>query len=99
MKQHNSSASILCPGHTRTVVGLDCSANTPDGVFFVSACLGNHSLMRVIQDGKPMLREAKTGNWIGSFIGHEVLFFLLLDDLGRGLVCSREQGRYAGGYS
>ncbi|CBK20604.2 uncharacterized protein [Blastocystis hominis] len=61
MKQHNSSASILCPGHTRTVVGLDCSANTPDGVFFVSACL----------DGKPMLREAKTGNWIGSFIGHE----------------------------
>ena len=48
MKQYNSSASILCPGHTRTVVGLDCSANTPDGVFFVSACIGNRSLMHVI---------------------------------------------------
>ena len=36
-----SNTSILCPGHTRTVVGLDYSENTPDGVFFVSACLGN----------------------------------------------------------
>ena len=39
-----SNTSILCPGHTRTVVGLDYSENTPDGVFFVSACLGNYFL-------------------------------------------------------
>ncbi|KAK8816800.1 hypothetical protein WA577_002197, partial [Blastocystis sp. JDR] len=60
-KQVSSATSILCPGHTRTVVGLNRSETTPDGVFFVSACL----------DKTPMLRDMKTGNWVGSFVGHE----------------------------
>ena len=32
-----------------------------------------------IVDERPMLREAKSGNWIGSFIGHEVVFFIFTE--------------------
>lgn len=46
-----------------------------------------------IVDERPMLREAKTGNWIGSFIGHEVGSLFLLN-IGCRLVSQGEQRSY-----
>jgi serine-threonine kinase receptor-associated protein len=52
---------IICLGHSKPITYLHYSNITPDGYFLTSACL----------DGKPMMREGKTGDWIGSFIGHK----------------------------
>ncbi|BFZ03043.1 hypothetical protein BsWGS_06083 [Bradybaena similaris] len=52
---------LTCSGHTRPVVDLSFSDVTPFGYFLISAC----------KDGKPMLRQGDTGDWIGSFEGHK----------------------------
>eukprot|EP01083_Nonionella_stella_P012649 35816_1 len=52
---------ITCPGHSRPVPDL-CYGIKSDGcAYLLSSCL----------DGKPMLRDAHTGDWIGTFIGHK----------------------------
>jgi serine-threonine kinase receptor-associated protein len=52
---------LTCTGHTRPVVDLDFSGLTQDGYFLLSAC----------KDGKPMLRQGNTGDWVGTFLGHK----------------------------
>jgi len=52
---------LICSGHSRPVHDLAYSTITNDGFFLVSACL----------DGKPMLRNGTTGDWIGTFAGHK----------------------------
>eukprot|EP00056_Hartaetosiga_gracilis_P000011 m.35310 g.35310 ORF g.35310 m.35310 type:complete len:311 (+) comp10007_c0_seq2:34-966(+) len=52
---------LRCTGHTRPVMQVAFSACTADGVFLASAS----------KDNTPMLRDGVTGDWIGSFVGHE----------------------------
>jgi len=52
---------LICSGHSRPVPDLAYSPQTADGFYIVSACL----------DGKPMLRNGITGDWIGTFVGHK----------------------------
>ncbi|CAH1112683.1 unnamed protein product [Psylliodes chrysocephalus] len=52
---------LTCSGHTRPVVHLDFSEVTDSGYYLISAC----------KDGKPMLRQGDTGDWIGTFEGHK----------------------------
>lgn len=52
---------LTCTGHTRPVVDLGFSGAAEDGYFLLSAC----------KDGKPMLRQGETGDWVGTFINHK----------------------------
>jgi serine-threonine kinase receptor-associated protein len=52
---------LLCSGHTRPITSLMYSSETPDGTFLISGG----------KDGKAMLRDAETGDWIGTFSGHQ----------------------------
>jgi len=52
---------LICSGHSRPVPEISYSKLNADGIFLISACL----------DGKPMLRNGETGDWIGTFIGHK----------------------------
>lgn len=53
---------IICPGHTRPVVDLAFSRFTANNDYLlISAC----------KDGKPILRQGDTGDWIGTFEGHK----------------------------
>ena len=67
---------LICGGHSRPVPFLSYSGITEDGFFLISACLGtpilsvDASLLKN-KDGKPMLRNGQTGDWIGTFMGHK----------------------------
>lgn len=55
---------LTCSGHTRPVVFLAFSQFNPEDTsnyFCISAC----------KDGKPMLRQGDTGDWVGTFEGHK----------------------------
>lgn len=52
---------LTCSGHTRPVVDLAFSGFTEKGYFLISAC----------KDGKPMIRQGDTGDWLGTFEGHK----------------------------
>lgn len=54
-------APVQCPGHTRPVVFLDFSNLVDSHYYLISAS----------KDGKPMLRQGETGDWIGTFEGHK----------------------------
>ncbi|KAJ2008260.1 hypothetical protein H4R26_000294 [Coemansia thaxteri] len=53
---------LTCSGHTRPVVQLGFSNFVPgSGYLLISAC----------KDGKPILRDGATGDWLGTFVGHK----------------------------
>lgn len=56
---------IVCPGHTRPLAELQfCAIDTEEEKrnFLISAC----------HDKMPMLRDGSTGDWHGTFMGHNV---------------------------
>jgi serine-threonine kinase receptor-associated protein len=53
---------IVCPGHTRPLAELQyVSVNEDQRTFLLSAC----------HDRMPMMRDAVTGDWIGTWAGHK----------------------------
>ena len=72
-----SNPPIVCPGHTRAIRDLRYSQQTPDGIFLISGTHGASRLFLMeslfaVTDAEPMLRNAETGDWIGTFKGHKV---------------------------
>merc|ERR1711894_98206 len=62
MSSNLRQTPLTCSGHTRPVVFLAFSEINSDGIYYsISAC----------KDGKPMLRQGDTGDWIGTFEGHK----------------------------
>lgn len=61
MQSASRNIPLVCHGHSRPVPHLSYSSVTDDGFFIVSACL----------DGKAMLRNGQTGDWVGTFLGHK----------------------------
>ncbi|KAJ2601367.1 hypothetical protein H4R99_000205 [Coemansia sp. RSA 1722] len=53
---------LTCSGHTRPVVQLSFSK-------FISG--NRYMLISACKDGKPILREGPTGDWLGTFLGHK----------------------------
>ena len=70
-------------------------------VYFSSVLVSVITLLCVLfKMVNPCYEKQKQEIGLGPLLGTKFsLSFLLLDGVGRGLVCSREQGRYAGGYS
>eukprot|EP00466_Bigelowiella_natans_P007332 jgi/Bigna1/45686/e_gw1.139.1.1 len=59
--ENNSAvATIICKGHSRPIPQIEFKNTAEDGLFMISSCL----------DNRPMLRDGTTGDWIGSFVGH-----------------------------
>ena len=91
---------LTCSGHTRPVVDLAFSGFTDKGYFLISACKGNTlffrkkktgNFIRILYflDGKPMMRQGDTGDWVGTFEGHKGAVW--------GVALSRDATRAASG--
>lgn len=64
---------IVCPGHTRPLAELQFTSLSPGESYLLSAC----------HDKTPMLRNATSGDWIGSFSGHKgAVWSAKLDPMG-----------------
>ena len=62
--QGNRQIPIVCPGHTRPLTSLTFltpASAASEGPFLISSS----------HDKTPMLRDGKSGDWIGSFVGHK----------------------------
>ncbi|KAJ2554498.1 hypothetical protein EV175_002564 [Coemansia sp. RSA 1933] len=53
---------LTCSGHTRPVVQL---------AFSGSIACNHYMLISACKDGKPILRDGPTGDWLGTFVGHK----------------------------
>lgn len=66
---------IVCPGHTRPLaeVSFLCPPDEPNCTLLVSAC----------HDKQPMIRDAVSGDWIGTWSGHKgAVWSTKLDPMG-----------------
>ncbi|KAJ1833092.1 hypothetical protein LPJ63_003025 [Coemansia sp. RSA 2711] len=74
--------SLACAGHTRPVVQLSFSNTINNRYFLISAC----------KDGKPILRDGATGDWLGTFVGHKgaVWSAMLGSDTSRAVTASAD---------
>jgi len=77
------STPLVCSGHTRPVPSVAFSGLQPDGSsLMISSC----------KDGKAMLRDGSTGDWLGTFLGHKGAIWAAKLDLdgGRGVTGSAD---------
>ena len=65
MGTRDKNIPLMCRGHSRPVRQVHHSGLTPDGFFLLSAGL----------DGKAILCEGITGDWVGTFEGHNGAVF------------------------
>mmetsp|Transcript_39206 Transcript_39206/g.54429 ORF Transcript_39206/g.54429 Transcript_39206/m.54429 type:complete len:332 (+) Transcript_39206:402-1397(+) len=61
MTRRAQQVPLVCHGHSRPIVEVSYSPVTEDGYFLMSAS----------KDGKPMIRDGESGDWIGTFEGHK----------------------------
>lgn len=74
---------VVCHGHSRPIVEINYSVETPEGYYLASAS----------KDGKPMLRFGATGDWYGTFEGHKgAVWSCVLDN--DALKCATGSGDY-----
>ena len=71
MGTRDKNIPLMCRGHSRPVRQVQHSGLTPDGFFLISAGL----------DGKAILCEGITGDWVGTFEGHNgAVFSAVMND-------------------
>lgn len=57
---------LTCTGHSRPVTHLQFS-----GLLNNNGGITSYLMISACKDGNPMLRDGKSGDWIGTFLGHK----------------------------